>query len=109
LFPQLRKLAYKIVNSSTKNLPAWKEILGDLHMSVALMPRDVSTRWNSTLILLDYALKHRKAVDLITQRRDLGLRKYELMDNEWAIIEQLRDVLEVSEKNAQVARMFFLT
>ena len=60
------------------------------------MPRDIATRWNSTFDLLEYALKHRKAVDLLTQRRELGLRKFELSDNEWAIVEQLRSVLKVS-------------
>lgn len=59
------------------------------------MPRDVATRWNSTFDMLDYALEHRKAVDNVTQRRDLGLRKYELADREWEIVKQLRDVLKV--------------
>jgi hypothetical protein len=45
--------------------------------------------------MLDYALEHRKAVDTVTQRRDLHLRKYELADHEWEIVEQLRDVLKV--------------
>ena len=38
---QLRKLAYKIVNSSTKLLPAWKSVLHSLKMAEWLMPRDV--------------------------------------------------------------------
>ena len=59
------------------------------------MPRDVATRWNSTFNLLEYALKHRKAVDLLTQRCELGLRKFELSDNEWKIVEQLHSVLKV--------------
>jgi hypothetical protein len=46
--------------------------------------------------MLDYVLEHRKAVDIMTQRRDLGLRKYELADHEWLVVEQLRDVLKVS-------------
>ncbi|KIM52800.1 hypothetical protein SCLCIDRAFT_140278, partial [Scleroderma citrinum Foug A] len=82
----LRKLAYKIVNSSTVALPAWKEILKDLRMTVKLMPRDVATRWNSTLDLLEYALKHRKAIDLVMQWRELGLRELELTDEEWVIV-----------------------
>ena len=61
------------------------------------MPRDVATRWNSTFNLLEYALKHRRAVDLLTQRRDLGLRKFELSDNEWVIVKQLHSVLKVSK------------
>jgi hypothetical protein len=77
-------------------LPAWRQILqSDLHKSATLMPRDVATWWNSTFDMLDYALEHRKAVDTVTQRRDLHLRKYELADHEWEIVEQLRDVLKV--------------
>ena len=45
--------------------------------------------------MLNYALEHRDAVDAVTQRQDLGLRKYELEDHEWVIAEQLRDVLKV--------------
>lgn len=92
---QLRKLAYKIIHSSTIVLPAWRQILADLRKSATLMPRDVATRWNSTYDMLDYAIEHRKAVDTVTQRRDLGLRKFELADHEWEIVKQLRDVLKV--------------
>jgi hypothetical protein len=46
--------------------------------------------------MLKYALEHRKALDVVTQRRDLGLRKFELTDEEWDIAGQLRDVLKVS-------------
>lgn len=45
--------------------------------------------------MLKYALEHRKAVDVVTQRRDLGLRQFELTDEEWEIAGQLRDVLKV--------------
>ena len=45
--------------------------------------------------MLDYALEHREAVDAVTQWRDLGLRKYELEDNEWVILQQLHDILKV--------------
>ncbi|KAG1722399.1 uncharacterized protein EDB91DRAFT_1063942, partial [Suillus paluster] len=36
-----------------------------------------------------------EAVDAVTQRWDLGLRKYELEDNEWVILQQLRDILKI--------------
>ena len=66
-------------------------------MTVTLMPRDVATRWNLTLDLLEYALKHRKAINIVTQRCELGLRDLELTDEEWVIIEQLQRVLKVSK------------
>lgn len=91
----MRKVAFKLIHSTTILLPAWHEALRSLDMPVTLMPRDVATRWNSTFDMLKYALEHRKAVDVVTQRRDLGLRKFELTDEEWEIAGQLRDVLKV--------------
>ncbi|KIK76678.1 hypothetical protein PAXRUDRAFT_169128, partial [Paxillus rubicundulus Ve08.2h10] len=82
----LQNLAYKIIHSTTIVLPAWQCILKELKMSISLMPHDVLTHWNSTFDMLKYALKHRKAVDVVTQRRDLGLRKFELEHHEWVII-----------------------
>jgi len=58
-------------------------------MTVTLMPRDVATGWNSTLDLLEYALKHHKAIDLVTQWCELGLRDLELTDEEWAVVHRV--------------------
>ncbi|KAG2109988.1 uncharacterized protein F5147DRAFT_772829 [Suillus discolor] len=74
----LVKVAFKLIHSTTILLPAWHEALRSLEVSVMLMPRD-----------------HRKAVDIATQRRDLGLREFELSDEEWDIAGQLRDVLKI--------------
>jgi len=76
-------------------LPAWYSILQDLSQAKTLMPRDVTTWWNSMFDMLNYALEHQDAVDAVTKWRDLGLRKYKLEDHEWVIAEQLRDVLKV--------------
>jgi hypothetical protein len=59
------------------------------------MPRDVSTRWNSTYDMLKFALDYRIALDTITGERDMKLRKYELKDAEWDIAKQLGNILEV--------------
>lgn len=92
---QLRKLAYKIIHSTTIILPAWKTILNDLELPIRIIPRDVSTRWNSTFDMLDFALEYRKAIDAITDTRKLGLGAYELNEEEWSLVRQLRDVLKV--------------
>ena len=60
------------------------------------MPRDVSTRWNSTYDMLKFAPDYHVALNVITGERDMKLRKYELKDMEWHIASQLRDILEVS-------------
>lgn len=79
----------------TKLLPAWHNILREQGRPVTNIPRDVATRWNSTFDMLAYVLKHRRAVDAMTQQRDLGLRDLELSDHEWLIVDQLRNVLKV--------------
>jgi hypothetical protein len=85
---QLSKLAYKIIHSTTIVLPAWHQILADLHQSAMLMPCDIATRWNSTFDMVNYAIEHRKAVGVVAQR-DLGLWKFELIDHQWEIVKQL--------------------
>ncbi|KIK72440.1 hypothetical protein PAXRUDRAFT_180663, partial [Paxillus rubicundulus Ve08.2h10] len=90
----LCKLAFKIIHSMTIVLPARQKILSELRMTVSFMPRDVATRWNLTFDMLEYALKHRRAVDVVTQQHELGLRKFELSDNEWLVIEQLYSILK---------------
>ena len=45
--------------------------------------------------MLEYCVRYRAAIDRITQKRDLGLRDFELTDEEWKLAEQLRDSLKV--------------
>ncbi|KAG1900157.1 uncharacterized protein F5891DRAFT_952567, partial [Suillus fuscotomentosus] len=88
------KLGFKIIHSTVKLLPAWHEILEALKMRVTTLPWDVSTCWNSTFDMVEYALRNREAIDAVTQRQDLGLRQLELTDHEWVIAEQLQDILK---------------
>lgn len=60
------------------------------------MPRDVTTRWNSTYDMLEFAIEFREALDTITGDKEMKLRKYEMDSEEWEIAHQLRDVLKVS-------------
>jgi hypothetical protein len=59
------------------------------------MPRDVRTRWNSTFIMLDFALNHQEAISRFTGNINNNLRKYELDANDWAMVKELRAVLKV--------------
>lgn len=61
-----------------------------------MMPRDVSTRWNSTYDMLAFANDYRSALDIITGDRNMDLRKFEMSQEEWIVAAQLREVLKVS-------------
>ena len=63
------------------------------------MPRDVSTRWNSTYEMLKFAYLYREAIDKITGKRAMKLRDYELLESEWDTVKQLRDSLKVRIHN----------
>jgi hypothetical protein len=45
--------------------------------------------------MLDFAVRHRLAIDNITGEKTANLRKYEMEDDEWHITLQLRDTLKV--------------
>jgi hypothetical protein len=82
-------------NSSTIILPQWNMKLKELGLSIRMMPRDVSTRWNSTYDMLDFSIAYRSALDSITANRGLNLRQFELDNEEWKAAEKLRDTLLV--------------
>ena len=60
-----------------------------------MMPRNVSTRWNSTFDMLDFAVEYQEVLDLITGNQKMKLRQYELDEEDWEIATKLRDVLKV--------------
>ena len=98
---QLQKLAHAIKNSTTILLPHWVQLLQDLAkdanlsnanpLTVWMMPHNVATRWNLTYDMLVFALNYHQATDEITADRDM--RKYKLSEEEWALVQQLGDVL----------------
>jgi hypothetical protein len=92
----LHSLAFAIVHSTTKVLPAWREACKVHNMSARLIPRDVKTRWNSTFDMISVALQYRAVLDDITANKALKLRKHELDDGDWAILKDLARVLKVT-------------
>jgi hypothetical protein len=84
-------------------LPCWVQILEDLAnninhdlsnpLAVQMMPHDIVTCWNSTFNILIFALKYHEAINEISVDRDM--RKYELLEEEWKLVQQLCDILAV--------------
>jgi len=62
-----------------------------------MMPRDVSTRWNSTYDMLEFALKYAAALNAMTDDRDMKLRKFELSKREWSMAAELCKALQVRQ------------
>ena len=93
---QLRRLAFKIIHLTTIILPAWKETLETLGLEVHLMPCNVATRWNSSGDMVDFTINYQEGIEVLTQKKNLGLREFELSDEKWAVLRELREVLKVS-------------
>ncbi|KAI9438984.1 hypothetical protein H4582DRAFT_1793645, partial [Lactarius indigo] len=56
MLTKLHWFAYAVKNSTTKLLPQWYTTLASCHLPHRMMPRDVSTWWNSTFDMLKFAL-----------------------------------------------------
>ena len=91
----MRRLAFKIVHSTTLIKPAWESICNEKGLGQRLIPRDVKTRWNSTYDMLQVALEYRMALDTLCSRREHGLRAFELSSEEWEIARELCETLKV--------------
>ncbi|TRM64767.1 hypothetical protein BD626DRAFT_381696, partial [Schizophyllum amplum] len=87
------RLAYKIINSSTSLLPAWKAIMVNFDLVERVIPRDVRTRWNSAYDMIHFALEHRQVVDAFTYDFKNGVYSFRLDAAEWKILTNLDDIL----------------
>ena len=61
------------------------------------MPRNVTTCWNSTYNMLDFAIEYRRAINAMMNDWNNDLWSFKLDGNEWKMVGQLCDVLEVSQ------------
>jgi hypothetical protein len=78
---------------STIILPQWYEVLESLSLEPRMMPCDVSTRWNSTYNMLEFAAKYHVALNIMTADCDMKLCKFELSKKEWGMATELCEVL----------------
>jgi hypothetical protein len=67
------------------------------------MVRDVSTRWNSTALMIERALQLREALKLLVvmerhnQSRGARLGRFKLTKEEWDLLAQLFPILDVCD------------
>ena len=92
-------------NLTTILLPAWDKMLSTHGLSAHIMPQDISTCWNSTFDMLEFAIWYHITIDAMTTVCEFNLWKYELVPDEWSIAMELCDVLRVSN----CISLFFLT
>ena len=64
-------------------------------LSERIIPRDVTTRWNSTFDMLTFTLEYRQVIEKFVADRRNNLRELELSEVEWNIVVQLNEVLMV--------------
>ena len=60
-----------------------------------MMPWDIMMRWNSTYDMLVFVVKYWEALKSITGNQKMKLRQYKLTEEDWHIVDKLRDVLKV--------------
>jgi hypothetical protein len=60
-----------------------------------MMPRDVTTYWNSTYDMLKFAKSYQDPINQMTDSCSLKLRYCMITESEWELVKQLRDVLKV--------------
>ncbi|SJL08910.1 uncharacterized protein ARMOST_12284 [Armillaria ostoyae] len=101
------KIAFKIIHSSTILLPEWKKIVAELKLAQKILPRDVSTRWNSTFDILNVALAYKAAIKEITGDENNGISEYSLTRSEWQILKELCDVLKAWWSVLKDATLYF--
>lgn len=88
-------MSNKINNSTTDLLPLWRSLFEELDERIRILKRDVTTRWNSTHDMGKSVLAHKTKYNTITDARANKLTNYRLSTEEWEILEQLVEVLQV--------------
>ena len=105
---KLQKMAFVLKNSMTLLLLQWSKTLTAHHLPYHMMPHDVSTWWNSTFDMLDFAIEYHPAIDTMTATWEFNLCKYKLVPSDWVIAGELWDVLQVFLFHSLDIHMCFL-
>ena len=59
-----------------------------------MMPQDISTHWNSTFDMVNFAIDYQLAIDAITGNCDMKMQSLELDAPEWTIAKELCETLK---------------
>jgi hypothetical protein len=92
---KLCQLSFSITRTAPITLLVWRRCCRKFDLEPRILPRDV-TRWRSTFDMLSFALEYRTVIDAMTGDKSLNLRKFELGDEEWEIVEDLASILQVT-------------
>ena len=84
------------IRSFTKRIDVYRRIVQgyDESARVKLPILDVKTRWNS-FFLLERALIMQEALNILTSRREILLTEDALNNDQWTILRNTRDLLEI--------------
>ncbi len=103
---QILKLSRKVWNSPTIRAEL-ANLAADAHLNSEVLIRSVKTRWNTGTEVLGHTLEMRAVLtdlcDMVQFKKAHGvrLRQFVLSDEEWVVLQQLHDLLDV-------CRLFFV-
>jgi len=66
-------------------------------LALRILPCDISMWWNSTYDMLCFAVEYRQAIERMTSDWKNNLHQFELEEDKWLIVTQLKDMLEVHD------------
>jgi hypothetical protein len=81
------------------NSEAWETKSQELNVTLLALVKVIDTRWNSHAHCLLLILDWQTVVTQMCTDHHLKLKQYPFSDEDWTILEQLKDILEVCRLN----------
>ena len=92
---QCHCISFKIISSPTLLLPRWRETVTGTDFKDRILPRDISTRWNSTFDMLSAFIEMKQFVVQFLDQASNGLSEYNLEEEECKAASDLVKALTV--------------
>ncbi|KAF8181669.1 hypothetical protein K438DRAFT_1601351, partial [Mycena galopus ATCC 62051] len=86
----------KAVQNNSLNSEAWEAKSKELNLAPLALVKVIDTRWNSHAHCMLRIIDRQDVVSMMCSDRDLKLRQYTFSGEEWTILEQLEQILEVA-------------